>query len=161
MDNGEINKEAEEFVSDFKRFTELEGIIIRGHIVVERQLIKAIEKSVAKPDEFVPERLSFSNKLMITHMLGISDKFKTELNSLNKLRNQVAHSLEYDNKLLQLIINEVNKKKQITDKSTPIEAQLGTAISFISGAICQSSLIVKKKFLNTIVQEIMDKNNVA
>ncbi|MBK7227240.1 MAG: hypothetical protein IPH96_18190 [Saprospiraceae bacterium] len=111
-ENKELEKCAEEFASDFKKFTEIEGIIIRGHIVVERQLIKAIERTVSKPMEFEPERLSFSNKLMLSNMLGVSDLFKKELNALNKLRNQVAHSLKYDDKLIVLIIQEVNKKNK-------------------------------------------------
>ena len=157
-ENKELEKRAEEFASDFKKFTEIEGIIIRGHIVVERQLIKAIERTVSKPKEFEPERLSFSNKLMLTNMLGVSDVFKKELNALNKLRNQVAHSLKYDDKLIDLIIKEVNNKEQIIDLKKITEEKLGTAISFISGAISQSSLFDKKNYLKTILKEIMDKN---
>ncbi len=161
MENDDIKTLADQHANDFKRFTEIEGIIIRGHIVVERQLIRAIEMSVDKPGEFDPERLTFSNKLMVAHMLGISDLFKVELKSLNKLRNQVAHSLQFDTKMLHLIIDEVNKKQAVIDKSMPIEVQLGTAISFICGAISQANLKVKKELLQTITKEIMDKNNVA
>lgn len=161
MENDDIETLADQHANDFKRFTETEGIIIRGHIVVERQLIRAIEMSVDKPSEFDPERLTFSNKLMVAHMLGISDLFKVELKSLNKLRNQVAHSLQFDTKMLHLIIDEVNKKQAVIDKSMPIEVQLGTAISFICGAISQANLKVKKELLQTITKEIMDKNNVA
>jgi hypothetical protein len=161
MKNDEIETLADQHANEFKRFTKLEGIIIRGHIVVERQLIRAIEMSVEKPNEFDPERLTFSNKLMLAHMHGISDLFKVELKSLNKLRNQVAHSLQFDTKLLSLIIDEVNKKQPLIDSTKPIEVQIGTAISFICGAISQSNLKVKKELLKTITKEIMDKNNVA
>ena len=161
MENENIKTLADQHANDFKRFTEIEGIIIRGHIVVERQLIRAIEMSVDNPREFDPEKLSFSNKVMIAHMMGISDLFKVEFKSLNKLRNQVAHSLQFDTQLLHLIIDEVNKKQTVIEKSMPIEVQLGTAISFICGAISQANLKVKKELLETITEEIMDKNNVV
>lgn len=160
-ENQELEKRAEEFASDFKKFTEIEGIIIRGHIVVERQLIKATIRSISRPKEFEAERLSFSNKLMVTNMLGITNSFKKELNALNKLRNQVAHSLEYDDKLISLIITEVNKKEKVIDESKSIENQIGTAISFICGAVSQISLFDKENYLKTILKEVMNKNNVA
>lgn len=161
MENDDIKTLANQHAKDFKKFTETEGIIIRGHIVVERQLIRAIEMSVENPREFDPEKLSFSNKVMIAHMMGISDLFKVELKSLNKLRNQVAHSLQLDPKLLHLIIDEVNKKQVVIVKSMTIEVQFGTAISFICGAISQANLKVKKELLETITKEIMNKNNIA
>ena len=161
MGNEDIKSLADKHTNDFRKITEIEGIIIRGHIVVERQLIRAIEMSVENPSELDPERLSFSNKVMIAHMMGISDLFKVELKSLNNLRNQVAHSLQFDIKLLHLIIDEVNKKQTVIKKSMPIEVQLGTAISFICGAISQSNLKVKQELLEKITNEIMNKNKVA
>lgn len=161
MKNGDIKNLADQHINDFKRFTQIEGIVIRGHILVDRQLIRAIEMSVENPREFDPEKLSFSNKVMIAQMMGISDLFKVELKSLNKLRNQVAHSLQFNIKLLHLIIDEVNKKQTVIKKSIPIEVQLGTAISFICGAISQANLKVKKELLETITMEIMNKSKVA
>ena len=63
MESDDLKTLADQHTNDFKRFTEIEGIIIRGHIVIERQLIRAIEMSVDNPSEFDSEKLSFSNKV--------------------------------------------------------------------------------------------------
>jgi len=58
---------------------------------------------------------------------------------------------------LHLIIDEVNKKQTVIEKSMLIEVQLGTAISFICGAISQANLKVKRSCWKRLLRKLWIK----
>ena len=58
-----IWSKADQYTNYFKRFTQIEGIVIRGHILVERQLIRAIEMSVEIPESLTQKNYYFQIKL--------------------------------------------------------------------------------------------------
>jgi len=131
-----IAKLAEEHSKQFDKFTELEGLIIRGHILVERQLNYAIERNVAYKSEYKDNRFTFSQKMILSQMLGISKPFKQEIKALNILRNQIAHSLEFDEKRVDLIIQGVHKKEsKILNLNNSKVKNFAISISFICGAL--------------------------
>ena len=135
-DDSRIAKLAEEHAKQFDKFTEIEGLIIRGHILVERQLNYAIERHVANKNEYKDNRFTFSQKMILSQMLGITKHFKLELKHLNTLRNQIAHSLDFDKNRVDMIIKEVHKKKkEILDLKENRSKNFAIAISFICGAI--------------------------
>lgn len=137
IDNEEfIDKAAREHAESFKDFTDIEGVVIRGHIVIEKALIKSIKNIVYKESEFKPDKFSFSQKLTIARMYDIAGLFEKEINVLNKLRNQIAHSLEFDEKYIDLIIESVaNKNKEREYLAGEKVENLKHAISFICGVI--------------------------
>lgn len=131
---------AEEHAAAFTKLTEMEGMVIRGQVMVESNLNRAIQLSLHDKEEYKPDKFSFSQILIIGHMLGVSNAFKGELNALNKLRNQVAHGIAFDEKYIDIIIQEVKKKSPDSIKPDgPKIAALGAAISFICGALAISS----------------------
>jgi hypothetical protein len=130
---------ANEFAKALIQFSEFEGLIIRGHILVEQSLNRSIELSLLNSLDYESDRFSFSQKIIIGNMLGISGDLKVELNALNKLRNQIAHSLKYDENLVDVIIDQVRKRNSsiFEGKETRL-LLLTTAISFLSGIIAAS-----------------------
>ncbi|MGL3000693.1 hypothetical protein [Flavobacterium sp. RSSB_23] len=130
---------SDEHHDSFTDFSIIEGIIIRGHILVEKSLVKSISEAIYRNDEFYPEKLSFSQKVTIARMLGISVFVKKEVNALNKLRNQIAHTLEFDEQYIDEIINGI-KKKDLENKYPKNRIQsLKMAISFICFTISVES----------------------
>jgi hypothetical protein len=130
---------SDEHHDSFTDFSIIEGIIIRGHILVEKTLVKSISEAIYRNDEFYPEKLSFSQKVTIARMLGISVFVKREVNALNKLRNQIAHTLGFEERYIDEIINEI-KKKDLENKYPENRIQcLKMAISFICFTITVES----------------------
>ncbi len=139
---------ADEFAKNFTKFSDTEGAIIRGHILIEQMLNQSIELTVLNKSEFKADKFSFAQKTEIGNMLGISIEFKIELNALNKLRNQIAHSLKYEEKYIDVIINGVfSKKSEIFLNKKDKLASLKVAISFICGAICYGHKTARQNFL--------------
>lgn len=136
---------------DFKKFTDIEGVIIRGHILIEQNLNRSIELTVLLKDEYNADKFSFAQKVQIANMLGITRDFKIELNALNKLRNQIAHSLKYEEKYIDIVINEVNKKlkeshESFKNKNDKLNSLI-YSISFMCGSISQAHSTAKLKFI--------------
>ncbi|MDI9313026.1 MAG: hypothetical protein QM535_22640 [Limnohabitans sp.] len=150
---------ANEFSNLFTKFTDIEGIIIRGHILVEQYLNKSIEQTVLHSAEFDVDKFSFAQKINIGNMLGISIDLKNELIALNKLRNQIAHSLKFENKYIELIINGIYSKnnKIFRDKNDKINSLI-TSISFICGYIAHAHKNAKRNFLVQQISELQSKN---
>jgi hypothetical protein len=144
----ELESLANEFSKKFTAFTDIEGAIIRGHILVEQMLNKSIELTVLNKNEYKTDKFSFAQKAEIGNMLGISTEFKIELNALNKLRNQIAHSLKHEEKYIDVIINNVyNKKSDIfLDKKNKLNS-LKTSISFMCGAISFAHVTARQEFI--------------
>jgi hypothetical protein len=145
-------KEIREYtMKEFSEFSngELFGIndiqllILKGHILVEYTLncyLESISKS--RESDFFKENFSFADKVNIAKHFGQigddKDNLNKELILLNKLRNEIAHNLAYNDKLLQEIFFELNKKipnEIYTDKKVPLKIKINAAIAFISGAI--------------------------
>lgn len=140
----EFKELAEIHAKNFKHLTEIESVIIRGHILLEHALNNAIAQSILHKDEYQVDRFTFSQKVIIGYMLGMGITFKKEITAINKLRNQIAHSLKHEEKYIDIIISEISKKyPQILNLKSK-QLQLGTAISFICGAIAVSPKYIRK-----------------
>lgn len=133
-DRENAEKLSDEFIKLFNEFSQIEGLIVRGHILIEQALNKQIKQNIKNKTAYNPDKLSFSNKLMIADMLGITRKLTRPLRSLNKLRNQIAHSLDYDNKLILSIISDVqNASKSSVIPKNSIEENVASAIAYMCG----------------------------
>jgi hypothetical protein len=119
--------------TSYTAFSSIEGIIIRGHILYEKELDLAIGLNIPKKEHYDPEKFTFSHKVRIARMLALIDKWLTEVNALNKLRNQIAHSLAYDDKLVDIIIKSTEKENDKAEVSNSTENRLKSSISFLCG----------------------------
>jgi len=132
----DLKLQAKEFAENFIPFSEIEGAIIRGHILVEKTLNDTIKLAIVQKNEYEPEKFTFTRKLDIANMLGICVPFKKEINALNKLRNQVAHSLQYEEKYIDLICSSMAKIDNNDIYKTNNKLLIfNRAISFLAGCI--------------------------
>lgn len=138
-------------MDEFAKFAdnELDGIIdiqlliLKGHILVEYTLNCYLESiSKAESSDFFAENFTFANKVKIANHFGQlggkKENLIKELTLLNKLRNDIAHSLTYSEKHLEELFSELKKKNATDFFSLPnqtLKDKLIGALSFISGAI--------------------------
>ncbi|MBS5980216.1 MAG: hypothetical protein KIB51_10905 [Dysgonomonas mossii] len=146
-----IDELAKDFANSFTTFTDIEGVIIRGHILVEQHLSRAIENTVLRPEEYRADKFTFAQKLHIANMLGISTILKNELSLLNSLRNQIAHSLNYKEKHVVKIIEMTKAKHREWREDLPLNIGLRRAISFMCGYISMSHNLAKSAYENKIL----------
>jgi hypothetical protein len=120
-----VSEQAADFFASSFTGSDFETLILRSHLWVERQLEKIIENSVNKPNRILESRFNFSNKLAVVRALVETDKNKNLfllVDSLNKIRNQMAHNIENDK--LQVLIKKLNsdiilgENNQLEDEST-------------------------------------------
>ena len=155
----EIENNAKIFADNFKQMTEVEGVIIKGHIMLERELNTAIESTILNRKEYYPDKFSFSQKLILSQMLGISNNFAVEIKTWNTLRNQIAHSLKYDDKLINIITQEITKKHPTHVISKDSALALGYCVSFICGGISIRPPYARKILALEIQIETLKKEN--
>jgi hypothetical protein len=137
-------------MEDYQKFTSehligidnLELLILKGHILVEYAINLYLEAiSTSEQSDFFKENFTFSNKLSILKHFGNlgtkEDNLYQEIHLLNKLRNDIAHKLTFNEKHLQDFYSHMgNKSSRIMDGTykTDREKFIG-AIGFICGAI--------------------------
>ncbi len=129
-------------IEQLSGITNLELLILKGHILVEYAInlyLEAISKN--EQSDFFKENFTFSNKLSILKHFGNlgskDENLYQEIHLLNKLRNDIAHSLTYNEKHLQDFFSNIkNKYAKVEDdiRKSNIE-KFVLAITFICGAI--------------------------
>ena len=89
----EINKLVDELV---QQRDELRDIVLRGHLMVEQMLERAITAWLPEPSSFEEARLGFHQKLSLVRGLNVrhpNEPLWRALAALNSLRNDFAHKL--------------------------------------------------------------------
>ncbi|WP_026478306.1 hypothetical protein [Alkaliphilus transvaalensis] len=85
-------------IKDFMDYTETEdlmGIILRGHLFIENELMTLISNVLVNPSKI--KLPYFSNKLDAAFSLGIiEEQWYGAFKKLNKVRNNYAHDLRYE-----------------------------------------------------------------
>jgi hypothetical protein len=142
-----IEKAASDHERKFTLLSDIESIIIRGHILIEYQLNVAIGEFVMNKREYLEGKFSFSQKLIIANMLGLTSRTRIEIAAINKLRNQIAHSLKYDEAILDSLILRMSNIDKHLSKIKDKSAALKRIISFICGAIMASPGGTKEMFV--------------
>jgi hypothetical protein len=91
--------------------------ILTCHIIVEFMLNKFIEFAAVAQTDISKERFSFAQKLSLFHMFGFAPDPTVipSLDLLNRLRNQVAHSLDLDRKQIDVLIGINSEDPRDTD----------------------------------------------
>ena len=77
----------------------IEVLVLRGHILIERQLNQLIEVQLSKPEALDLEQMRFASKVRLAEALcghQIHPWVWDALRGVNKLRNSLAHKLEDD-----------------------------------------------------------------
>lgn len=75
---------------------DIEMVIVKGHIIIEHHINRFISASIKNPGEYDDTKFIFSQKIQLSFMLGLITDLKEELNLINKLRNEIAHKLSYN-----------------------------------------------------------------
>ncbi len=101
------------------------GLLLRGHLYIERELVRLLEFHLKHPDLFDTESINFPKKIYLAGAMGIltTDEIKPYM-VLNKLRNQLAHNL--DSQIMEKDIRglvEALNERQLTMMSVAIEAR--------------------------------------
>jgi hypothetical protein len=136
----EFTRETESlFRTHLPRTRNLVLAILVCHIIVEFTLNKFIEFAAPAQTNVTRERFSFAQKISILHMLGFppDPSLIPSLDILNRLRNQVAHTLDLDREQVDLLIRindgESNERKTLDDRARVKAVKLITR--FICGHI--------------------------
>jgi len=117
--------------------------ILTCHIIIEFALNKFIEFAAPTQTDVARERFSFAQKISILHMLGFPPDPHTipSLDILNRLRNQVAHTLDLDREQVDILIrlNEAEPRagRKLDDRERVKAVKLITSgiCSYITGVI--------------------------
>ncbi len=94
-------------LNELDNIEDLELLIIKGHILIEYSLNKFINDVNDGGINIDKTSFTFHNKITISELLGLFkrvDSLKQSIIDVNKLRNQIAHTLSYEKKLLKKLI---------------------------------------------------------
>jgi hypothetical protein len=115
-------------------------VILTCHIIAEFLLNKYIEFSLPTQTDVSRERFTFAQKISLLHMLGFypDPVIIPTLDVLNRLRNQVAHSLDLDRSQVDWLIRihqlTPEDGSELTDRDRV--RSLKDITSYICGQIC-------------------------
>ncbi len=92
----ERTKESKETVKRFMNDTrseELLVVILKAHLYIERELIKALTETIL--DEKILVATTFRQKLDLANSMGLIDGIYGALGKVNSIRNAYAHDMAY------------------------------------------------------------------
>ena len=115
---------------------QLDLVVLRSHLLIEYMLNQFIDITARTEGVIDTERFTFSQKEALVHLLGFpSDPlFFPSVDLLNKIRNQVAHTLTLDRRLIDKLIS-INSE----DPDEPLQlndAKRATAVKHITRYLC-------------------------
>ncbi len=83
----------EQLIRDLNSEDEL-GLLLRGHLYIENELVKIIEAHMPHPEKFDIAAINFPKKIYLAAAMGILSEEEVEpYIFFNKLRNKLAHNL--------------------------------------------------------------------
>lgn len=83
----------EQLIRDLNSEDEL-GLLLRGHLYIENELVKIIEAHLPHPKKFDIAAINFPKKIYLAAAMGILSEAEIEpYLFFNKLRNKLAHNL--------------------------------------------------------------------
>lgn len=115
------------------------SIIISGHLLIEKQLINILEKSIPKPDILLKGNgLSFSRLIDLNEALGIIESdLANVLRAFNRIRNKYAHNLSYcgNENVIDSFLDALRAMREpfFISAVTPSEKELAFAMSSLIG----------------------------
>lgn len=119
----ELLRMFEENVKKFHRDIEDENlihIVLKAHLYIEYELEQLIKKYLPKPELLKIENLKFFQKYSLALAMGlIPESEKNILYSLNRLRNDLAHKIDFDINekfFTERVIGQFGKRTRISYK---------------------------------------------
>jgi hypothetical protein len=118
---------------------------LKGHLIIEEFLTRAIQKFVWHPEHLDDARLSFAQKLSVCRSMSLDNNDKTVwdlISKLNGLRNAFSHSLQGERRtkatdaLRSAYMRELGEDKLDEFESTDVGLLLGVialCMGFLSG----------------------------
>ena len=98
-------KTKDDFIEELERKNERLYLILTGHLYIEIELNRLLEKFIPNPEVLKLYKRSFFSKLELAHSLDLVDRpIFDSLAAFNELRNKFAHRLKYK-----------MKSKEVTD----------------------------------------------
>lgn len=80
-------------VSDGERWQQL----LQAHLYYDHVITRLLVDALVKPDAINATRMSFLQKLQLINALGLlSDEIVSTVEAINKLRNKIAHRLDFE-----------------------------------------------------------------
>ena len=119
-------------------------IVLKGHLLIEEQLISILESSLRYPKALDETRLTFAQRLSLVKALKYRDKNSwvwEAIAQLNAIRNDLAHKLEparLNEKMeefFSFIGVSVPLDLDMNNKNECIESRLRSALAFLHGVL--------------------------
>lgn len=89
---------------------DMDNLILKGHLLTERALQYYINVNAKIKVNFKKVNFTYSNKIEIARLLGLFENGNKTLYELlkllNKLRNSIAHNVDYDEDLINKFLAE-------------------------------------------------------
>jgi|GEM_PF-2541295 len=142
----DVNTIAREHEKEFVVFEnttrDVDLLILKGHLLVERFLTSLIESYCFKPEFLEDAKLSFFNKVKLARCLVMhpmpDDSIWDNIECLNRLRNEIVHKWKTD-KREKLIRNFLAYREEENEKVDPASIDLSTdekCAEEVSRSIC-------------------------
>jgi hypothetical protein len=114
----------------------LELVVLKCHLLVEYMLNQFIDLTARTEGVIDNERFTFSQKETLVHLLGFPPDplFFPSVDLLNRIRNQVAHTLDLDRRLIDQLIRINSEDPDIVTALT--DAKRATALKQITRFLC-------------------------
>lgn len=96
MSEPEFLRALERFTEEMSRIDEVAHVLLKGHLILEEQLVSIIEQYAFQRDHVQEARLSFTQKLAVARSFCLRKNTHGEwelIGALNALRNDIAHNL--------------------------------------------------------------------
>ncbi|MCK4815181.1 hypothetical protein KA005_05375, partial [bacterium] len=121
------------------RSRNLDLVILKCHLLIEFMIDQSINLFSEHKVEIQRERFSFYQKITLLHILGFppNPTILPSIELINKIRNQVAHTLSVDRDMVDTLIkinSEDPETFQVGDDSERVKA-IKTITRFICGAL--------------------------
>lgn len=115
----------------------LDLLILKCHIVIEIFLNRILLMSAHNETDFEKERFTFAQKLTLVHafVLHPNPTLIPTLECLNKVRNQIAHGLQFDLEIVNKMVR-YNSELSIEEVTALTNTQRAAAMRRIVASIC-------------------------
>jgi DNA-binding transcriptional MerR regulator len=159
----ELKKYQKLVFENLDKCQDIDLLIIKGQIIIEHHLNRFIVASVKNPKEYNDTKFSFAQKIQLSKMLGLSIEVIEELTIINKLRNQIAHRLAYNENQLDILISRIANYYPSLIKNKSKFIALKSGLVFLCGALYEAVAINRPDFLkildNELEQSLEEKDN--
>jgi hypothetical protein len=125
------NHFVEEFLDHLYDCRDTDNLILKGHILTEYYLQHSINRLAVEKLNFDKIKFTFSNKIEIAKVIGVfknDSTLYTELRTLNKLRNSIAHNLGFDQDILTEFLKGFETRKSVYASKKANNLKIGREI---------------------------------